>query len=308
METPMRFSSFTRTIMTTLALAATFTATAGKLDLATPEGVTLAMRKIQCSLKDNVPVIYYWHGGAYSRVPGEPDRRLFNVEGMNIRQCVTVTEPARGTGWRMVSRELLIYLDPKTNEVLKVWENPWTGKTVTVMQTANDPVNQPASFPLRRDGSPSAWPGTVNGDMWWLTATIPLFYDNPLQGKYQKYVGGTYHATEMFNFMGDVTDLVDDRKPSASVRVGWVRVSGWLPWMEMGDRVGTMYFHTAGRKLARFEDMSDVLKRVIASDYPAWREPPPSDDKRPNQTSWTVFRDAMEAREGAAAGKTERKE
>ena len=302
----------TRTITTilfaTAAVLVAFGVTAGKLDLATPEGATLAARKIQCSTKDNVPVTYYWHGGAYSRVPGEPDRRLFNVEGMNIRQCVTVIDAERGTGWRMVSRELLIYLDPKTNEVLKVWQNPWTGKTLNVMQTANDPVNQPASFPKRRDGSLSEWSGTINGGMWWMTATIPLFYDNPLQGKYQKYVGGTYHATEMFNFMGDVADLTDDRTTTAATRVGWVRVSGWLPWMEMGDRVGTMYFHTAGRKLARFEDMSQVLQTIIASDYPRWREPPPSDDKRPNQTSWTVFRDAMDARKGAGEAKPEPRE
>lgn len=296
------------TLAIAVALGAAAVATAGKLDLATPEGVTLAMRKVQCSLKDNVPVTYYWHGGAYSRVPGEPDRRLFNVEGMNIRQCVTVTDPVRGTGWKMVSKELLIYLDPKTNEVLKTWANPWTGKTLQVMQTANDPVNQPASFPKRRDGSPAEWNGTVNDGMWWMTATIPLFYDNPLQGKYQKYVGGTYHATEMFNFMGDVADLVDDRKDTASTRVGWVRVSSWLPWMEMGDRAGSMYFHTAGRKLAKFDDMSAVLKGVIASDYPTWREPPPSDDTRPNQTSWTVFRDAMETRAEKTQSGAERRE
>lgn len=296
------------TLAIAVALGAAAAATAGKLDLATPEGVTLAMRKVQCSLKDNVPVTYYWHGGAYSRVPGEPDRRLFNVEGMNIRQCVTVTDPVRGTGWKMVSKELLIYLDPKTNEVLKTWANPWTGKTLQVMQTANDPVNQPASFPKRRDGSLAEWNGTINDGMWWMTATIPLFYDNPLQGKYQKYVGGTYHATEMFNFMGDVADLVDDRKDTASTRVGWVRVSSWLPWMEMGDRAGSMYFHTAGRKLAKFDDMSAVLKGVIASDYPTWREPPPSDDTRPNQTSWTVFRDAMETRAEKTQSGAERRE
>ena len=57
-----------------------------------------------------------------------------------------------------------------------------------------------------------------------------------------------------------------NRKDTASTRVGWVRVSSWLPWMGMGDRAGSMYFHTAGRKLAKFDDMSAVLKGVIASD------------------------------------------
>lgn len=265
-------------------------ALAARLDLATPEGANLAMRKIQCSLDDNVPVTYFWHGEAYSRVPGEPDRRLFRVEGMNIRQCVTVEDPQHGRGWRLVSRELLLYADPETGEVLRTWKNPWTGKTVEVIQTANDPVNQPPQFPTGRDGRPRIWAGSAIGDHWWMTVTIPLFYDNPLGGDYQRYVGGTYHATEMFNFFGNVADLTDPKRRSAEARVGWVRVSGWLPWMQMGDRAGVLYFHTAGRKLDRFEQMSPTMLAEIERNYPEWKSPPPGDDARPNETSWTYFR------------------
>jgi hypothetical protein len=271
-------------------LCAASAASAAKLDLGTPEGATLAARKIQCSTKDNVPITYYWHGETLSRVPGEPDRRLFRVEGMNIRQCATVTDPVRGTGWRMTSREILLYLDPQTGEVLREWKNPWTGKAVKVLHVANDPVNQPGSFPIGRDGTPAKWRGSQIGNYWWQTSTIPLFYENPLGGDYQKFVGGTYHATEMFNFMGDVDDLVSDRTETASVRVGWVRVSSWLPWMEMGDRPGILYFHTAGRKLDRFADMSPVMLKEIEANYPAYVAPPPTDDTRPNETSWTYFR------------------
>ena len=57
---------------------------------------------------------------------------------------------------------------------------------------------------------------------------------------------------------------------SASARVGWVRMSDWLPWMEMGDRAGLIYFNTAGRKLDRFEDMSETMKAEIKANYPAY--------------------------------------
>ena len=122
-----------------------------------------------------------------------------------------------------------------------------------------------------------------------MTLTVPLFYNNPLGGPYQAYVGGTYHATEMFNFMGDVSNLVDDRRPTAAVRVGWVRLSNWLPWMAMGDRQGLVYFHTAGRKIDAFADLPDVLRHEIETNYPKYRSPPPGDDTRPNETSWTYF-------------------
>ena len=265
--------------------------TLAQLDLNTAAGANLANRKIQCSLQDNVASVYWFHGESFSRVPGERDRKLFNVEGMNIRQCVTITDPVRGQGWRLVTRELLLYVDPKTGELLKTWANPWTGETVNVIHTANDPVNQRPQFALDKDGKPSTtWDGTISGDTWWDTITVPLFYTNPLAGDYQKYVGGTYHATEMFNFFGSVSDLTNTKKPSADVHVGWVRVASWLPWMEMGDRAGVMYVNAAGRKLASFDELPPVILKAIAQDYPAWRAPPPGDDARPNETSWTYFK------------------
>ncbi len=275
-------------------------AVAAPLDLTTPEGASLAMRKIQCSTEDNVPVTYFWHGNAYSRVPGEADRKLFRVEGMNIRQCGTVKDPVRGTGWRLVSREILLYIDPQTGEVLRKWTNPWTGKTVDVIQTANDPVNQPASFPIGRSGQPATWSGSAIGNSWWMTATIPLFYDNPLGGAYQQYVGGTYHATEMFNFMGNLDNLVSDQTRTADARVGWVRLASWLPWMEMGDRVGVIYMHTAGLKVERFSDLSATMLREIDANYPEYRSPPPTDDTRPNETSWTYFKKQVAPGDAAA--------
>ncbi|MEZ5498378.1 MAG: DUF1838 family protein [Steroidobacteraceae bacterium] len=260
------------------------------LDIYTADGALAAMRKVQCSMVDGEAVTYYWHGETYSRVPGEADRKLFDVIGMNIRACATINDPQRGKGWRLVSRELLIYVDPATGEPLTEWNNPWTGAAVKVVQTANDPVNQPPLFPLGRDGKPVSWRGTVSGDQWWQTLTVPLFYRNPLGGDYQKYIGGTYHATEMFNFFGPIAALTDQSVTSAPVQVGWVRISGWLPWMEMGDRSGLLYFHSAGRKLGSWDELPEAFRSLIERDYPLWKSPPPLDDKRPNETSWTYFR------------------
>ncbi|MDE0360432.1 MAG: DUF1838 family protein, partial [Rhodospirillaceae bacterium] len=58
------------------------------IDPATAEGYVQLNRKIHCSLEDSSPQVYQWFGRAFSRVPGERDRHLFNLDGMNIRQCV----------------------------------------------------------------------------------------------------------------------------------------------------------------------------------------------------------------------------
>ena len=260
-----------------------------RLDLNTPEGAMLAMRKVQCSLNDGEAVTYYWHGRAYSRRMGERDKNLFNVEGMNVRACSTVEDKEKGKGYKLVTREILLYKDAKTGEVLKTWENPWTGEEVEVMHVANDPVNS-EGYVTGRDGKPSKFAGDIMGDRFQMSFTVPLFYPNPLASEYQKEIGGTYHATEMFNFMGKVDDLTDMNTPTADVAVGWARMSDWLPWMNMQGRDGVIYMHTAGRKLESWDDLSDTMKSEIKLYYPEYTSPPPLDDDRKNMTSWKYYK------------------
>jgi hypothetical protein len=293
---PRFFSAFLSPLSVVLLVAGMGSPAVQALELGEPEGQLQALRKVFCSTEDGQPIIYWWEGKTYSRIPGEPDRLLFLVEGMNIRQCGPLADGHDDEDFRMVSREILLYKDPVTGEVLRQWENPWTGKTVEVFHVANDPVN--FSYRLKdNDGSPIARELTVLGSQWWMNVTVPLFYPNPLGGKFQRYVGGTYHATEMFNFFGDVDALTDPQGTSAPASVGWARLSNWLPWMEMGDRVGLLYFHTAGRKLASFDDLSEVMQKEIATNFPEYVEPPPLSDQRPNETSWSSFRQLLESGE-----------
>lgn len=271
-------------------------ASADPLDLDTPEGALEAMRKVQCSTIDGKDVTYYWFGRAYSRRMGERDKLLFKVEGMNVRSCVTVTDPEKGLGYKLVSREILLYKDPKTGEVLSTWENPWTGETVDVYHVANDPVNH-SSYVTGRDGKPYTFAGDVLGDKYQMSFTVPLFYPNVLASNYQKQVGGVYHATEMFNFLGDVDDLVSEDTDTARVAVGWARMSDWLPWMNMQGREGIIYMHTAGRKLESWDELSDTMKNEIYTHYPEYTTAPPDMDDRKNVTSWEYYRRVTEGEE-----------
>lgn len=264
--------------------------------LDTGEGRLAAYRKMQCSLIDGKQSVFWWNGTAYGHVPGQRDIRLFRVEGINVRRCGTVEDPERGTGFRLITREVLVYQDPNTGEMLDTWENPYTSNTVKVVHVANDPVNQPASFPLRRDGSEYQMPLVTQGNDWWWSVAVPLFYNNPLGGDYQKYVGGAYHATEMFNFKGKLDDLLDPDADSAVTFVGWVRLAQWLPWMEMGSRAGKMYFHAGGKKVGGYENVPAAFRATVEEHFPLYVSAPPLDDDRPNETSWTYFKKVIEAR------------
>lgn len=258
-------------------------------DLSDPNDVLMVNRKIQCSTVDNEPVTYYWNGYAFSRRMGERDRMLFRVEGMNVRQCVRVEHEEYGEGYHLVSREILLYLDPQTNEILSTWENPWTGETVDVMHVANDPVNHTSYVNGPR--GPARWFGQNQGDQWQMRVTVPLFYPNPLASEFEPEIGGTYHATEMFNFFGSMEDLLDRSQTTADNAVGWSRMSDWLPWMQMNGREGIIYMHTAGSKLDSWDDLPEFFQEEIREHYPEYVAPPPGDDDRRNMTSWRYYQE-----------------
>ena len=293
-----------RALLTTaLLLALAAPAAARTLDPAKAEDALEISKRIQCGVKDGEPAVYRWQGKIYSRVDGEPDRLLFLGEGMNIRRCVAVTDPKRGTGWRLISREIMLFLDPATGQVVRDWTNPWTGEKLAVMHIANDPVNQRPAFPYGADGKPYQAAMTRMGDWVQMPTEVPLFYTNPLAGDYQDYVGGKYHAMEIFDFAARADELLDTKFPTAYPSVSWVRLSDWMPWMKMRGRQGMLVFNAMGAKVKSFDDLPKVMKDEIALNYPEYTAPPPADDTRPNATTWTVFKAKVDAMRKEAAPK-----
>ena len=274
-----------------MALAVSGLAEARMLDPAKPQDALEIMKRTQCGEADGVAAVYHWSGKVYSRVRGEPDRHLYNGEGMNIRQCVEVRDPVRGIGYRQLSREVMFYLDPETNEILRLWENPWTGETVKVMQIANDPVNAQPVFAYGEDGKPYRLPNIRRqGDWLFMPLTIPLFYDNPLAGDYQEYIGNMYHSMEIFDFTMRASEILDTRFPTAYPSISWVRISDWMPWMKMRGRQGQIVFNAMGAKLKSYDELPKVIKDEISLHYPTYVAPPRGDDQRSNATTWTVFK------------------
>jgi hypothetical protein len=104
---------------------------------------------------------------------------------------------------------------------------------------------------------------------------------------------------EMFNFFGYEQDLLDATKDGVTdLSVSWHRVADWLPWLEMGDRPGMMIIVAVGRRLSKYDEMSELMKNEIKLNYPAYTAPPPLDDARPNETSWTYFKKKMAEKKG----------
>ncbi len=64
----------------------------------------------------------------------------------------------------------------------------------------------------------------------------------------------------------------------------------------MNGRAGMLYFNAMGRKLENYEQLSEVIKAEIAQEYPDYTTPPPLNDPRRNETSWTFMKKIIDSR------------
>lgn len=298
--------------MRALILAGLLTAAAPvlaqkQLDPANADDAFRMNTKVICSTKAGEWTPFYWWGTVYSRIRGEKDRHLFDVYAMSMRQCQPFTDPVRGVGSRSVNREIMFYTLPGTKEVLREWKNPWTGESVEVMHVNNDPVNsRGVNWSRDEKGNPTAkfTHMVKDGYVYQGGGAALLFYDNPLAGDYQDYVGNKYQAAEFLTAVVPYKVLADPKTSrSDDTVISWGRISDWLPWMKMGGLEGTLIHYTGGLRLNNFEELPAWMKDEIRKNYPAYVAPPPVDDTRPNDTTWTVFKRKVDAERAAKKAK-----
>jgi hypothetical protein len=293
--------SIFRPLLTALvALLATPAPAAGRLDPMSPAGGFAVERALGCgSLDTKAPQYYFWTGTVHARRAGEPDRLLFNVQGVNPRACRMVDDASRGAGYQAAARELMLYLDPASGTVLRDWRNPWTGEVVDVIHMENDPASMRApAFERDAEGrpTPSRMSWTDMGQVYTAGRTQSFFRDSPLGGAYQDFVGGKYRVMEISTFTITKADIAAWHPGRAlPYTATWVRISDWLPWMKMAGRDGQVVLTSQGRSSLSFEDLPEPLRSEIVARHPQMKETPAFDDPRPFQTSWDSLKKALDA-------------
>ena len=273
-----------------------YTAAGQEVVLSGNEAIVARMKATCGTTEEAKPRYGMFEGRAYSRVPGEKDKHLFNVLGINVRHCNIVTDEVKGKGFKSVGREIMMYLDPETHKIMDVWTNPWSGEEVKVLHVANDPVNMRGFRYEKTAEGENVSPMKLRqyGERTFSADEIPLFYDNPLGSDYQVYVGGAYHAMEIFNSSYHSDEMLDASVPRLGhSNIAWTRVAQWLPWMQMGSKSGIMIFNATGFSTFDQSEIWPRLQKILNERYPLYNTPPPLDDDRPNETSWTVFKKYM---------------
>jgi hypothetical protein len=261
------------------------------LDLSQPEDLLSAFVKTRASLTDE-ETVFWWSGHVYSLVAGERSRLLFAVEGYNICRCRQITG-----GYEQLSREMMVYREPVSEQILERWTNPFTGTEVEVVPVWNDPVNQ--RYLLHGPQGPFSLLVTpLEGERLCLALDVMLAYPSPLpRASYPRYSqSDLYQGAELFQFFVDRRDLEDDALPTAPCDIAWTRIGPWLPWMEMADRPGWLVYQCRGCKLrGGYPALPEQLRTYVEQHQPRYREAP-REWSGPNESSWSYFKKLLAER------------
>jgi hypothetical protein len=241
--------------------------------------------KTRCTT-DGTSSFLTWSGYLYSFMPNEPKRTLFQIVGMSVGRCI-----AKGNDeWDFMSREVILYLDPETGEMIRHWQNPWTGEMLPVMHVANSPIQGTFRDPI---------PAEVAGDTATFISDLFAHYPNPLADDpiFTEYCDRPmYNAVELFKLAVPIADLEDPTTTTVSkLALSWNRVGPWLPWMKMGQREGSLIYSAHGKKVKDFHELPPILKKEIETRVPMFKDAPLQKIEGEEMTSWQYFKQHFDA-------------
>ena len=161
------------------------------LDLRTGKGNQMAYARIQGDI-DFGKQKYFWFKGYVNAV--QPGKRIVDLVGAQGFGAIRLIQRPDGAIERLC-REIILYTDLRSGEVLKEWSNSLTGETVKAVHVDNDPVQLPdrgilpAAAIVRRPqqgraaaaGPPFVLPWYQHGDWLEMEIHIHLAYPNALQ-------------------------------------------------------------------------------------------------------------------------------
>ncbi|MBL8225730.1 MAG: DUF1838 family protein [Chromatiales bacterium] len=241
------------------------------LDLTTGKGNQLAYARIQGDL-DWGKQKYFWFKGYVSAV--QPGKKIVDLCGALGFGAIRLNGLPDGNIQRMC-REIILYTDLRSGEVIDEWQNPLTSERVKVVHVDNDPFNYmiepffpaPPSFGgLNKEAPPPRIPFVLpwyqHGDWLEMETHIHLAYPSALQpDKWPRESAGPIaQVSEYFAHHVKAEDMQNEKLTTVDYRGTWNRITPWLPWMLMGQAPGHVQYNCF---MGTTTDLSQIFSRQV---------------------------------------------
>ena len=248
------------------------------LDPNDPAHLGFLQKKLIYSTDDR-PLIWWLRGQKYGSINGE----ITPLWTLNVLLFKAVTHNEDGS-FDARSMEIVYKTDIETDGLLARWTNPYNGEVydevplimgpLTRRFTNSGPVSQSAlpGATLQRRGT--LGPAEVAGDDVWLLSDSHVVVDREGQATFRAHDLSTYH--------GRVSDVLNPELKSVPATMTTHIIQSWHPWMNMGEREGTLVTRISGAKCFAVDDLHPRLRGLlrdlhpdIAKDFVARLEGPP---------------------------------
>lgn len=242
------------------------------VDLTTPIGTMEAWSR----LLGNTDMKSTKHGWAQGLIQGvRPGEAIRDICGFTMMSCARLLPHESGIGYRKVLREIGLYTDLATGEIVEEMVNPYLNERVKVVPITNDPFNQeitqyapmPPSYGGLNKGAPPQrkplvldW--TRRGDTLNLFSHINLFYPSSLPpAKWPRENANPFNqVTETFLYQIPWADMQNAKKTSVEYGGTWSRTTPWLPWLLMGPTPGHAQYSTF---MGSYDDINRIDRKTL---------------------------------------------
>jgi len=274
------------------------TAKSLNLNFSDPEDNLTAWVKLVSSLEDGKETCGFFSGTQYAVIgTQEVIKPLFRIQGFGMSRVTRLPDGR----YQNLHKEVVYYLDLKEDRIIDSWDNPYTGETVEVFHTHNDPVNShyatsfKQTFGTEESGFetvefPFVLPWEAFGDRAVVSFAVNTRWPTPLPPEEwpREQFGDWYRTSEYFQIHASLADLNNPDMPKVPYSGAWQKVAPWHPWMLMDNREGGILGITNVFSLDSTNELPKHVLDYTEKHFPEYLHAP-TKWSEPNMTTWETF-------------------
>jgi len=209
-----------------------------------------------------------WTHGVLSAIIEQETTQLMGIS----QQVFTRHRRNEDGSFDAVYLEFVFFTDLASGAVLETWDNPYTGRTVTVPAQVLGPSRIKIPLSLKVINEPFAMEGIVNTH--WLEPLPSHGGDITFNERIDSYVppmtedGAPLKFHEVFAFRADSAALADKALAHVPATVDKVNIISWRPWMDMAEIDGATMSRGAGRVITDYDQLPSDLAQNNQIHFP----------------------------------------
>ena len=233
-----------------------------------PTGNALLEAYVRLSGSFDDRLIIWWMDGKQYAVINGKAKALF---GMKVGMFHRFFRQPDGN-FKIAFFELTYFTDIGTGELLRRFDNPYTGETNTVAQVRLGPeirlltqqgLSSPDN-PMVQDYASSLGPARRSNEMLWIPTSVEALI------KFPKPTAPEIALSIYTTVSGHSDAAFDTSKASVPCAFSFSNTQRWIPWMRMGDIPGHLMGVAAGKKMQQVSELPEdymACAREVHSKY-----------------------------------------